>query len=178
MWGKMKARELNILGVPRGKVMKAALRAIRSAAQAGLKKVELNHSMRLLIQDPEKWIRHPQLGNLAVEFLRYSDAEGHASVCPPGPVRFEQWGVDLTGAVVDQMRNACHLPVSVAGALMPDAHVGYGLPIGGVLATNNAVIPYAVGDEIACRMKHSQTLIHIRRCRRIERCRSRWSPYH
>jgi tRNA-splicing ligase RtcB len=45
------------------------------------------------------------------------------------------------------------LPVSVAGALMPDAHVGYGLPIGGVLATDNAVIPYAVGVDIACRMK-------------------------
>jgi tRNA-splicing ligase RtcB len=37
--------------------------------------------------------------------------------------------------------------------LMPDAHVGYGLPIGGVLATDNAVIPYAVGVDIACRMK-------------------------
>ena len=36
---------------------------------------------------------------------------------------------------------------------MPDAHVGYGLPIGGVLATHNAVIPYAVGVDIACRMK-------------------------
>ncbi len=38
---------------------------------------------------------------------------------------------------------------------MPDAHVGYGLPIGGVLATDNAVIPYAVGVDIACRMKLS-----------------------
>lgn len=33
--------------------------------------------------------------------------------------------------------------------------VGYGLPIGGVLATRNAVIPYAVGVDIACRMKLS-----------------------
>ena len=49
--------------------------------------------------------------------------------------------------------NACSLPVAVAGALMPDAHLGYGLPIGGVLATENAVIPYAVGVDIACRMK-------------------------
>ena len=54
-----------------------------------------------------------------------------------------------------QMANACRLPVAVAGALMPDAHVGYGLPIGGVLATKNAVIPYAVGVDIACRMKLS-----------------------
>jgi tRNA-splicing ligase RtcB len=38
---------------------------------------------------------------------------------------------------------------------MPDAHVGYGLPIGGVLATENAVIPYAVGVDIACRMRLS-----------------------
>ena len=36
---------------------------------------------------------------------------------------------------------------------MPDAHIGYGLPIGGVLATRGAVIPYAVGVDIACRMK-------------------------
>ncbi len=36
---------------------------------------------------------------------------------------------------------------------MPDAHSGYGLPIGGVLATDHAVIPYAVGVDIACRMK-------------------------
>lgn len=51
------------------------------------------------------------------------------------------------------MENACLLPISIAGALMPDAHLGYGLPIGGVLATEAAVIPYAVGVDIACRMK-------------------------
>lgn len=52
-----------------------------------------------------------------------------------------------------QMDTAMRLPISVTGALMPDAHVGYGLPIGGVLATkSNVVIPYAVGVDIACRM--------------------------
>jgi len=51
------------------------------------------------------------------------------------------------------MRNACSLPNAVCGALMPDAHKGYGLPIGGVLAVKNAVIPYAVGVDIACRMR-------------------------
>jgi tRNA-splicing ligase RtcB len=51
------------------------------------------------------------------------------------------------------MANAASLPVAVCGALMPDAHQGYGLPIGGVLATRNTVIPYAVGVDIACRMK-------------------------
>lgn len=68
---------------------------------------------------------------------------------------FQQWGAGLEQESVQQMINACSLPVSVRGALMPDAHVGYGLPIGGVLATKNAVIPYAVGVDIACRMKLS-----------------------
>lgn len=72
---------------------------------------------------------------------------------PPAPWR--QWGDDVEPEAVKQMVNACSLPVAVAGALMPDAHVGYGLPIGGVLATEGAVIPYAVGVDIACRMKLS-----------------------
>lgn len=63
------------------------------------------------------------------------------------------WGTGLEPDAVQQLKNACSLPVAVAGALMPDAHVGYGLPIGGVLATRDAVIPYAVGVDIACRMK-------------------------
>ena len=68
---------------------------------------------------------------------------------------FRIWGTDLEPAAVQQLVNACELPVAVAGALLPDAHVGYGLPIGGVLATRDAVIPYAVGVDIACRMKMS-----------------------
>jgi tRNA-splicing ligase RtcB len=50
------------------------------------------------------------------------------------------------------MHNAVRLPIAVSGALMPDAHAGYGLPIGGVLATEGAVIPYGVGVDIGCRM--------------------------
>lgn len=71
------------------------------------------------------------------------------------PAPFRQWGEDLDVASVQQLENACRLPVAVRGALMPDAHRGYGLPIGGVLATRNAVIPYAVGVDIACRVKMS-----------------------
>jgi len=66
---------------------------------------------------------------------------------------FQQWGNDLEASAVQQLVDACSLPVAVRGALMPDAHPGYGLPIGGVLATRNSVIPYAVGVDIACRMK-------------------------
>ncbi len=65
---------------------------------------------------------------------------------------FKTWGNDIDAEAQAQMETAISLPVSVSGALMPDAHVGYGLPIGGVLATENAVIPYGVGVDIACRM--------------------------
>jgi len=51
-----------------------------------------------------------------------------------------------------QMEDAMRLPIAVKGALMPDAHHGYGLPIGGVLAVENAVIPFGVGLDIGCRM--------------------------
>jgi tRNA-splicing ligase RtcB len=70
-----------------------------------------------------------------------------------GDAPYRIWGSNLEPDAVQQLKNACKLPVAVSGALMPDAHVGYGLPIGGVLATSNAVIPYAVGVDIACRMK-------------------------
>ncbi len=66
---------------------------------------------------------------------------------------YRQWGENLEPQSVQQLQNACELPIAVRGALMPDAHLGYGLPIGGVLATRNAVIPYAVGVDIACRLK-------------------------
>ncbi|MEZ4649829.1 MAG: RtcB family protein [Candidatus Eisenbacteria bacterium] len=68
---------------------------------------------------------------------------------------WRQWGENLDATAVEQMERAAQLPVAVRGALMPDAHLGYGLPIGGVLATRNAVIPYAVGVDIACRVKMS-----------------------
>jgi tRNA-splicing ligase RtcB len=53
---------------------------------------------------------------------------------------------------IQQMEAAMRLPISMKGALMPDAHHGYGLPIGGVLAAKNAVIPFGVGMDIGCRM--------------------------
>jgi tRNA-splicing ligase RtcB len=82
-----------------------------------------------------------------------SDAARFEPRASPAPYR--RWGSDLEAHSIQQMENACRLPVSVAGALMPDAHTGYGLPIGGVLAARDAVIPYAVGMDIACRMKLS-----------------------
>lgn len=69
---------------------------------------------------------------------------------------YRVWGADLIEAgTTAQMEDAMRLPVSVGGALMPDAHLGYGLPVGGILATEGVVIPWAVGVDIACRMRLS-----------------------
>ena len=75
-----------------------------------------------------------------------------AEALRPGALAYRVWGVQLIepGALA-QMNTAMRLPTSRAGALMPDAHVGYGLPIGGVLATQGAVIPYGVGWTSAAR---------------------------
>jgi tRNA-splicing ligase RtcB len=72
------------------------------------------------------------------------------------PVPYRVWDAgDLDSDALLQMERACRLPVAVRGAQMADGHVGYGLPIGGVLACDNAVIPYGVGVDIGCRMKLS-----------------------
>lgn len=53
---------------------------------------------------------------------------------------------------LDQIKMAARLPVSRFWALMADAHKGYSLPIGGVVALENAVSPAFVGYDIGCRM--------------------------
>ena len=53
---------------------------------------------------------------------------------------------------IEQIRMALRLPPAIRGALMPDAHQGYALPVGGVIAYDRAVAPYQVGVGIGCRM--------------------------
>ena len=66
---------------------------------------------------------------------------------------YRRYGEDfIEDGARKQMDIAMQLPITLDGALMPDAHQGYGLPIGGVLAVDNAVIPYGVGMDIGCRM--------------------------
>lgn len=72
------------------------------------------------------------------------------------PIRvFGEIGTDIDSQAYDQLKKACDLPVAIAGALLPDAHLGYALPVGGVVALNNAVSPAFVGFDIACRVKMS-----------------------
>jgi len=63
------------------------------------------------------------------------------------------WLDDIEPGALAQARNLANLPfIFKHVALMPDAHEGYGMPIGGVLATNGVVIPNAVGVDIGCGM--------------------------
>lgn len=55
-------------------------------------------------------------------------------------------------AALDQFHDAMAQPFVVRGALMPDAHAGYSLPIGAVVATDNFVVPSWVGYDIGCGM--------------------------
>ena len=65
---------------------------------------------------------------------------------------FGKAGVDFDPQVFEQIEKAASLPVAVKAAVMPDGHPGYALPIGGVIALQDAVSPSFVGYDIACRM--------------------------
>src|SRR5216117_1306919 len=113
----------------------------------GVVEAELAQELEAVVRAPAVFAQDELRGEFAKSLVRC----GRTIRAAPAPWR--QWGEGLEPEAINQMGRACQLPVAVAGALMPDAHVGYGLPIGGVLATDNAVIPYAVGVDIACRMK-------------------------
>jgi tRNA-splicing ligase RtcB len=117
-----------------------------------MKNAGIREAIAGVLANPAAYAGDPIFGDLAKAYeKRHSLPDTY--VDRGAPACYRQWGRDLDDAAVQQMENACRLPVSVRGALMPDAHVGYGLPIGGVLATRDSVIPYAVGVDIACRMK-------------------------
>lgn len=141
--------ELSALGVPAGEPTRLAQDFLANYILKGGDKSLLKEEIEKVVSDPKRFIEDPLRGTLAKSLLS-SPAPFRSSNAP-----WNRWGDDLDQEAVAQMEKACMLPVAVAGALMPDAHVGYGLPIGGVLATDNAVIPYAVGVDIACRMKMS-----------------------
>lgn len=63
------------------------------------------------------------------------------------------WLKDLEEGALQQAKDLANLSIAFRHiAIMPDAHVGYGMPIGGVLATKNAIVPNAVGVDVGCGM--------------------------
>ncbi len=150
----MRPKEIRALGVPRGEALKAAIDGVRAASSFGMKKGAIRAAIKRVIKDPLGSKTDEVFSSLAQAlFLQKSSKEGFVPREESAPYR--RWGDEIEPGAIKQMENACALPVSVRGALMPDAHLGYGLPIGGVIATKGAVIPYAVGMDIACRMKMS-----------------------
>lgn len=147
----MNARQLAKLGIPPD-CSKTAVRAVAQAAQAGSfgqKGKRAKEVVGAVIAAPSEYLEDSIWGPLAKLLTADENLE------PFSDISYQTWGEDIDGGAHSQMRTACQVPSAVAGALMPDAHIGYGLPIGGVLATEGKVIPYAVGVDIACRMKLS-----------------------
>ncbi|MCO6454237.1 MAG: RtcB family protein [Pirellulaceae bacterium] len=145
----MNGRQLLKLGVPQD-CMAAAVTAVRRAAETGRSRgKQVKQELQAVLAAPEEFTADEIFGDFASQLIE--DRE----FVRPEPIDYAAWGSEIDHATRCQMRLACGLPMAVGAALMPDAHVGYGLPIGGVLALDNAVVPYAVGVDIACRMKLS-----------------------
>jgi tRNA-splicing ligase RtcB len=155
----MNGKDILALGWPAGKVIGFGLEAARTLESRGLSEEESLARLERVRQDPGGALEHESEGpvaDLAREWVRIGAAEAGASEeeFRDEPLPYHAWG----GAGVDdaarlQMETALRLPVAAGGALMADAHVGYGLPIGGVLAVREAVIPWAVGLDIAYRLR-------------------------
>lgn len=149
----MNARKLREIGVPpeHAGLALAAVQGLAERNRALPKEARANPEtlLREVVDQPQDFLGDALFGPLA-EAL---DRDG--KFVRPEPIDYRTWGSDIDRESHVQMRQACALPMAAGAALMPDAHVGYGLPIGGVLALENAVVPYAVGVDIACRMKLS-----------------------
>jgi tRNA-splicing ligase RtcB len=153
--------ELKAVGIPNGQLLLKFQRVCNSVLKQGrISKAELIEELKSMIVDPLPFAKTKnQLRSLAIlliEKVNVRPEEDEAiqydirELAPEYPIYGKE---HIDEKALGQMNVAMRLPISVAGALMPDAHAGYGLPIGGVLATDiNTIIPYAVGVDIACRM--------------------------
>ena len=147
---------LKLNGWPDGKIIGLAKQIAAELTETGLEREDVLARLDAVRQNPGQHLAEPQMAELARECIRLLPKEEQSNDLRESPLAYPIWGREaIDDGSLAQMDNAMRLPVSVAGALMPDAHIGYGLPIGGVLATDNAVIPYAVGVDIACRMRLS-----------------------
>jgi tRNA-splicing ligase RtcB len=151
----MKAKEIVDLGIPIDCV--AAALAMLKATGAIHKPAEARRVLGMVAHAAASLTADETYGSLARAIVASRASVEHDAATwganPHGaPKGFAQWGERDDPKSIEQMETACELPVAVQGALMPDNHLGYGLPIGGVLATHNSVIPYGVGVDIACRM--------------------------
>jgi len=149
----MNGHDITNLGYREGPLTGHALRVAKRLQRDGMSETEILQLLADVLANPLSYAGDPRLTGLPAALIEEKNRPYYVPRDTPAP--YQIWGEGLEEGALAQMRNAANLPVSVRGALMPDAHQGYGLPIGGVLATENSVIPYAVGVDIACRMKLS-----------------------
>src|SRR5258705_12946982 len=143
----MNTKDFLRLGVPLGEPTRRATDFVSKFILNGGDKTRLQEEVKAVVANPAAFTDDPLRGEFARALLK----------APPPPraepVKYRQWGEGLEHEAVMQMERACLLPVAVAGALMPDAHVGYGLPIRGRFAAGYAVISYSVRLDISWRLE-------------------------
>lgn len=149
----MKARELLKIGFKEGPVVGKLVKACDAAKAQGIGAERIRRTVKHLYSEPQQYTRDPLFGEAAALWSEVREPQTrYAFKDKPFPI----WGAEyIEPEAIEQMRNAMRLPIAVAGAAMPDAHLGYGIPIGGVIATQGAVVPSFVGVDIACRMMMS-----------------------
>jgi tRNA-splicing ligase RtcB (3'-phosphate/5'-hydroxy nucleic acid ligase) len=156
---KISGKELRAIGLPEGPVISVAMTVMEKHYKHHTKE-QAFEILKELLQTPGNFRAHEALSPIAEKLLKETESEapplegfGEAVSLNQHGIHFNVFGQEhIEEGAMHQMYQAAKLPISIAGALMPDAHSGYGLPIGGVLATENAVIPYGVGVDIGCRM--------------------------
>jgi tRNA-splicing ligase RtcB len=153
MRNKISGKDLIKLGFPQNNSINIALGYINRYKKREQKESILAQAKEVLLK-PEGYMGDAIWGKIAESLVKPVQVKMHS--LKPERVPFEIFGEnEIEDPAKYQLFDALKLPVAVKGALMPDGHAGYGLPIGGVLATENAVIPYGVGVDIGCRMSLS-----------------------
>jgi tRNA-splicing ligase RtcB (3'-phosphate/5'-hydroxy nucleic acid ligase) len=150
---KISGKDLLKIGFPLNNSVNIALGVIMRYRRKEAKDIILSEAKEVL-DDPSKFSSDRKWGKLSEYLVEPVKIRQHQLSNTRAP--FTIFGENEIDEIAKrQLYDALKLPIAVAGALMPDAHGGYGLPIGGVLATDNAVIPYGVGVDIGCRMSLS-----------------------
>ncbi|HVK96879.1 MAG TPA: RtcB family protein [Flavisolibacter sp.] len=149
---KLTGKELRKIGYPEGPVISIAMNTMEKSFKH-LSKEEALEILGSILQSPNQYAHDGKLGKIAEALLPKPKKEQNEIPLVDKGIHFNVFGAEgIEHGALQQMITASKIPIAVAGALMPDAHAGYGLPIGGVLATENAVMPYGVGVDIGCRM--------------------------
>src|SRR5437867_1295215 len=153
----MNGNDLIAIGYEPGVAIGLALQAAKTAKKMQRSREQILEELAKVLSEPNAYFDDLVYGPVAHKLVDEAKRRSFDQLYPlDKEAPYRVWGSSqIEPGALEQLKRAIRLPVAVRGALMPDAHVGYGLPIGGVLATANSVIPYAVGVDIACRMKMS-----------------------